>query len=254
MRIIAKLARLKRKILQTPLLKDKRLPPYWFDRFLGDAPSFVCQIGSNDGKTGDPLFSLLNKNKKWKALFVEPVPYLFKKLKENYSDTERFIFENVAINEGDKVNFYWIDPVAKDKLKDLPSWFDQLGSFNRQHILNHLDGELEPYIKSEELECLTLSRLFEKNNISQIDILHIDTEGHDWKILSQLNLDVYSPQFILFEKRHLSQEDLNLANDFLKIKYKLFDVGMDLLAINKNFSGKNMIEISKQMKPFKSNT
>lgn len=28
----------------------------------------------------------------------------------------------------------------------LPVWYDQLGSFDRQHIVKHLDGRLEPFI------------------------------------------------------------------------------------------------------------
>lgn len=38
----------------------------------------IIQIGSNDGKSGDPLYSFIMKNKKSKAIFVEPVPYCFK--------------------------------------------------------------------------------------------------------------------------------------------------------------------------------
>ena len=136
------LARAKRKILQKPFVKDKRYPAFWMDQLLGNEAAFLVQIGSNDGKTGDPLFPLLQKNKNWRALFVEPIPETFKKLKSNYPDTKRFRFENVAINEGQKMTFYSVDPAAKKSLPDLPYWFDQLGSFSKEHILSHFDGAL----------------------------------------------------------------------------------------------------------------
>ena len=44
------------------------------------------QIGSNDGKTGDPIYELVSKNQHWKGVLVEPVDFLHRKLKANYSN------------------------------------------------------------------------------------------------------------------------------------------------------------------------
>jgi len=241
------LARIKRKILKKPFIKDKRYPTYWFDKLLGSENAFLVQIGSNDGKTGDPLFPLLHKNKNWEALFVEPVPSSFKKLKANYTDSQRFTFENVAINEGQSMNFYWVDPKAKETLTDLPYWYDQLGSFDKQHILKHFDGALEPYIRTEILEGINLITLLLRNSISSIDVLHIDTEGYDWKILSQLDLERFEPKFILFEQHHLSPKDRQEAIDFLAEKYCLFNVDIDMLAVNKNHGSGIIEQMKKQM-------
>jgi len=227
------LARAKRKIFQKPFIKDKRYPAYWFDQLLNQEDAFLVQIGSNDGKTGDPLFPLLQKNKNWKALFVEPIPDTFKKLKNNYPDHQRFTFENVAINEGTSMEFYFVDPKAKATLPDLPYWFDQLGSFDKEHILKHFDGALAPFIQSVTLEGVNLPSLLSRNQVSKINILHIDTEGYDWKILSQLDLEKHQPQFILFEQNHLTTEERNTAIQFLSKKYCLFSLGIDYLAVHK---------------------
>lgn len=239
------LARLKRRLLKKPILRDPKYPPYWLEKTLKNKEAFILQIGSNDGKTGDPLNQLLNKYQKWKALFVEPVPYLFERLKDNYPDKNRFVFENAAINEGDRLNFYWVDPEAKDELFDLPYWYDQLGSFNEQHIINELGDKMKPFILSQELEGITLKALLERNNIKLIDLLHIDTEGHDWKILSQLDLETYAPKFILYEANHLSEDNLKDSYDFLSEKYFLFDVGIDVFAVNKNLHKEDIIKMKK---------
>ena len=73
-------------------------PSYWLPKLVICKKAQIVQIGSNDGKTGDPLYPLLNSHPEWKALFVEPVPYLFKRLKNSYPDTTRFTFENAAIS------------------------------------------------------------------------------------------------------------------------------------------------------------
>ncbi len=237
------LARVKRKFFKNPFIKDKRYPAYWWDRLLPAEAAFFVQIGSNDGKTGDPIYPLLQKHQNWKALFVEPVPYSFEKLKNNYPDDTRFQFENVAINEGQRMTFYWVDAAAaKLALPDLPYWYDQLGSFDSQHILKHFDGALEPYIRSTDLEGLNLPTLFDRNKVGKIAVLHIDTEGYDWKILAQLDLLRHDPQFILYEKNHLSEEDLQASIRFLKDRYVLFGLGIDMLAVNRSV-GKASIDL-----------
>ncbi len=233
MKLRTLLARVKRNFLKKPFLEDQRYQPYWFNKLLGNKAAFLVQIGSNDGKTGDPLYPLLQKHSNWKALFVEPVPYVFEHLKINYPNRDRFRFENVAINKGERLTFYWVDPKASESLPDLPFWFDQLGSFDKQHILKHFDGQLEPFIISQELEGITLPSLFERNQIEHIDILHIDTEGYDWTILSQLNLQNHQPKFILYEHNHLSKADFQASCDFLKKDYLLFKIGIDMLAMSK---------------------
>ncbi|MEL6863364.1 MAG: FkbM family methyltransferase [Bacteroidota bacterium] len=242
------LARAKRKLLQKPFIKDKRYPAYWFDQLLGDRDAYLVQIGSNDGKTGDPLYPLLQKHSNWRGLFVEPVPYSFEKLKANYPDPNRFRFENVAINEGQSLTFYWVDSKAKEALPDLPYWFDQLGSFDKNHILKHFDGALAPFMRSAELEGLSLPQLLSRNEVAHIEVLHIDTEGYDWKILSQLDQERYTPQFILYEYNHLSEAERKASFDFLKEKYVLFNLGIDILALNRSFGEEVVGQMKRYMK------
>jgi len=195
----------------------------------------VVQIGSNDGKTGDPLHNLILKNKNWKVVFVEPVPSLFQKLKANYGVNDRFIFENCAINQGEQQDFYWVDEErAKMEITGLPSWFNQLGSFDKSHITKHMDGLLTPFIRSEIVRGKTLNELLSVNKISKLDVLHIDAEGYDWKIVSQLDLKKITPEIILFEFTHLLKDERESAIDFLKPKYHLFSIRSDFLCVLKS--------------------
>ena len=188
----------------------------WIRKYLDKKDTQIIQIGSNDGKTTDPLHELIIKNSNWRVIFVEPVPYLFERLTTNYPKSTRFIFDNSAINDGAEQMFYYVNNKAAKELDDLPFWYDQLGSFDKGNIINHLNGKLEPYIEEKELKGITLPDLLNKYSVRSIDLLHIDTEGHDWKVLSQLDLKRYKPKIILFEYKHLNEKEIIKALRFLK--------------------------------------
>ena len=211
-------------------------PSYWIEKILDNPTAMIIQIGSNDGCYGDPVREVILKKDRWKALFVEPVPYLYKRLCENYGKRERFQFANVAINEGVDANFYWVNPSAKQHIKDLPPWYDQLGSFNREHITKHLGGVLEPYIEKMIIKGITLSELFSSRGITNIDLLHIDTEGYDWKILSQIDLKKYNPAIIIYEHIHLSDIEKESSLKHLGNSYNMYYVGNDIISISNSIA------------------
>ncbi|WP_209332804.1 FkbM family methyltransferase [Lunatimonas salinarum] len=212
--------------------KKKSIISYWIEK-CGDKKTWtVVQIGANDGKTKDLLYTSILRNDKWKVLFVEPVPYLFEKLKTHYPDSPRFFFENAAINNGTRQDFYWVDKKAKYILGNLPEWYDQLGSFDKSHISKHLNGILDPFIVSKSIQGITLETLFQKHGIRQIDLLRIDCEGHDWKILSQLNLSKFKPSLILLEIKHLNREELNATRLFLINNYRVYQFEGDFVCFS----------------------
>lgn len=209
-------------------------PTAWIESYLEDKPLDVVQIGSNDGMTGDPIFDLIRKNGNWRVTFVEPVPYLFEKLKQNYSYDTRFRFERAAINDGSEQIFYSVRPEAKEHIPDLPDWYEQLGSFYKENILYHLNGVLEPYMEETVIKGMTLSQLFEKNDVTDLQLLHIDTEGYDWKVLSKLDLSKYKPAVILFEHKHLKRGERKASIKFLKKDYYIFALGADSFCLRKD--------------------
>jgi FkbM family methyltransferase len=192
------------------------------------------QIGSNDGLTGDPIRPLLLRNAKWKALLVEPVPFLFEKLRVNYAEIPNVSFMNVAVGEYNGVlPFYYILPEAKLKLPELPTWYDQLGSFNKGHISAHLGDSVLPYVATTGVATVTLNDLLAQAEVTSIDVLHLDTEGHDWVILRQLDLSKTKPSVILFEHKHLDPQDRNSAYDYLKKDYRIENLGNDFICLKR---------------------
>jgi FkbM family methyltransferase len=194
-------------------------------------PVFV-KVGANDGITGDPCSDILLANTNWRGLLIEPVPYCFDRLKANFQDSQRFCWEQVAIGvQAGHTSFYYVDAKASQALSGLPPWFDQLGSFDRNHIVKHLNGRLEPFIIECKVEVCPLSEVLTRNRIQDVHLLHVDAEGHDYEVLKTLDFAQHSPTAIFVEHRHLSfaqrTEMLRLLH---KHGYSVRDCGADYFA------------------------
>jgi FkbM family methyltransferase len=203
--------------------------------FAGKTRVFFVQIGANDGLTGDPVHDTIAHNKNWSGIFIEPVETLFQKLKKNYGLSKRFIFENVAVSQERGVRkFYYVSADAKGSEEKISDWFDQIGSFDRNHILKHCVGNnrvLENYIVEQNVSCLPLQDILDKHSITQLDLVLIDTEGFDFQVLLQVDLNTYKPSVVLYEHYHLSPEDKANARSLLEEHgYRLTEFEEDTLA------------------------
>lgn len=190
---------------------------------------FFIQIGSNDGKSGDPIFELVKKYN-WAGILIEPVKYLFEKLKKNYKNNSNLTLINLAISKKNGSRKFYRLKMNND---NLPEWYDQIGSFYLKVLLKHKRhiSNIEDYIISEDVECQSLKTLVKNNNISMIDLLHIDTEGYDFEILKMLKNIPCKPKMILYEHKHLSEINKWRSWRFIKrLGYKVHKVGMDSFA------------------------
>jgi FkbM family methyltransferase len=193
-------------------------------------PIFV-KVGANDGITQDPCSDIFLANTKWKGLLIEPVPYCFDRLKAN---AQRFCLEQVAVGAtAGEETFDYVDQDAIQSIPDLPSWFDQLGSFDKSHIVKHLNGVLAPYIIELIVGVLPLADVISRNGIRDVHLLHIDTEGHDYEVLKTLNFEDQAPVAIFVEHKHLSDAQRTEMHEFLSNHgYSVHDCGADYFAVN----------------------
>ena len=131
--------------------------------------------------------------------------------------------------------FYYVSEKAKSEL-ELPYWHDQLGSFDKNHIIRMLGDQMSPYIIEEDVECRPLQAILDRNRVDAIDLIHIDTEGSDYKVLSQLDLRRYKPSVILFEHHLLTDDEFFKARKLLRRNgYRLVQHGNDTLALKRSF-------------------
>ncbi|MGH8476088.1 MAG: FkbM family methyltransferase [Methylococcales bacterium] len=166
---------------------------------------FFIQIGANDGVSHDPLYRHVQRFG-WRGILIEPVKFYFDLLKKNYANSNRLIFENIAISERNEYrDFFRI----REDLDFLPRWTKGLGSFKRDVVLKHrwIIPHIQQYIVQELVECVCFRALLERHAVDKIDLIMVDTEGYDFEIIKQIDFSLARPKVILYEHKHLSHTD-----------------------------------------------
>ena len=162
---------------------------------------YFFQIGSHIGNTvNDHIFSKETKNKN--IVLIEPVPYYFHKLQENYaekSQNNHITYMNVAVSNCDSMLDLYV-PSLENDFSQFPPWASQLSSCVESHIPIHC-----PNLKTDKISvpCYRISTIMRDMNINHIEFLLVDTEGHDYDILMDLDLGVVKPAHIIFENKHM---------------------------------------------------
>jgi len=173
------------------------------------------EIGTSDFRT---LISEASGN----GISVEPVPYYF----NNLPDRPRWYKSNVAISDKcDIMEIHFCDP---NFLHLYPDWIRGCNSVGIVHP--SLDTYCDKaHIVSTIVECITMSMLQDRFNITSVGYLKIDTEGHDSVILNDmLDCGFPLPNRILFESNSLMAESVYNAlvrrlNSVYRIRRKQFD-------------------------------
>ena len=154
--------------------------------------------------TGYHLRDLISKYNNKKILLVEPVPYNYEALESNFGHLKNILIcKNGIIDKNKTDNFYYIKQDSLISLKK--HWASGIGSFDINHILNHKNKRFnvteEDIIKSE-IDFITFENLIANFSIDSIDMLQIDVEGAEYKIMKSINYEKIKINKILFESKH----------------------------------------------------
>lgn len=181
------------------------------------------QIGACDGVSNDPIYNLVKKNcDKFEGLVLEPVEYLFNRLEKNYFFCKNITLLNAAVHNSKKETEIY--KVKEESLVKLPEWAVGISSFSRFHHL--ISGVSTDYLESEKVRCFSLNEIFENYNFFDVNILIIDTEGYDYKILNEIDFNKYSPYLIIFEYRNVMNPlQLKLITNFIRRRGYIILIG-----------------------------
>ena len=188
-------------------------------------------IGAHSGVF---LKKLIAEYTNQKILLVEPVPYNYEALEKEYINYPNILIcRNAILDEVKKDNFYY---VKKDSISKLEKhWASQIGSFDKNHILNHKNKRFniqDEDIQITEVEFITFNDLVKKYSIKSIDKLQIDVEGAEYKIMNSINYKEIKINNIFFESKHFDGTftEGKKLND---IKKKLISNGYNLKQVDK---------------------
>ena len=175
----------------------------------------------------------ISKYKDQNILLVEPVPYNIKILEEKYSKLNNIhICKNAIFSEKKKSNFYYVDEKSINKLGK--HWASGIGSFDKNHILNHKSKRFkieEKDIVKIEIDFITFKEMTEIFSIQSINKLQIDVEGAEYEILRSINFNNIKINSILFEAKHFDGT-FKEGKKLVEIKDKLSNLGYILSKID----------------------
>ena len=146
----------------------------------------------------------ISKIKDSSILLVEPVPHNISAIKENLKEFKNIHLEPVAVaSVRETKDFFFVKATSINKLKK--HWASGIGSFNKNHLLNHRTKRFlieEDDIDKILIKTVKFEDLIEKYSITEIDKILIDIEGYEYEILRDMDLKKVRINSILFEYKH----------------------------------------------------
>jgi FkbM family methyltransferase len=193
-------------------------------------PVQFLQVGAMDGVSYDPIHPFI-RNFAWHGVLVEPLPDMLERTRNNYKGCEGLAFENVAITEQvETKKLYRIAPEVIVKHK-LPDWLKGMSTFSDTKLKDY-----QQYVTVEEVQCMPLMALIERNNLPCIDVFQIDTEGYDYTVFKQLDFSKFKPTIINLEIVNLNADELQaLERDLMQQGYVFYRYEFDMIAMDKRW-------------------
>jgi hypothetical protein len=119
---------------------------------------------------------------------------------------DSIVLVNAAIDEVSGVrDFYWVSNGGGN----LPMWAEQLGSFRREHIVNHEAEapDVSNHIMSCKVATMSFADLLDAHCVEALDLLQIDAEGMDGKLLSWFPFERIKPALLHYEVAHMRADE-----------------------------------------------
>jgi FkbM family methyltransferase len=213
----------------------------FFDKslhFLGKTNNTITalNIGSMDGVMFDEMIGYTNMYN-FNVLYVEPIPYLFDRLKSNIGDVG--LFENSAISDYDgEIEMMTIDKEVIDSGLIHSCFYGMSAVYPPKNGLGSEGDRLtvEKYGKLVKVPCITFDTLMDKHKLNNFDILKVDAEGHDFKIFKQIDFKKYTPKVIRLEWINLSEQEQSEIIEIFKTNDFIYEIsGQDIVGLPKYF-------------------
>lgn len=164
----------------------------------------IVQVGVNDALIDDFVRITAIENS-WEVLLIEPHPQYILQAQKNYSSEgaayRRARWEQVAVlaDEGYRTLYYVENAVAYDE------WAPGIASFRREHLEEH--GIALEDVGELLVQHLPLSKILDRNDYNDADILVVDVEGFENEVLRSIDFTKFRPRLIVLETTHMSRDE-----------------------------------------------
>jgi FkbM family methyltransferase len=171
-------------------------------------------VGAFDGVTNDPLAESIRRFP-CRGIFVEPQEAAFRALEANYREFEGVVAVQAAVDDRAGSRELHFVPSGTP---GVPDWARQLASFSRDHVLKHRDRipGLDGLVRTREVRTVTFLGLLEEHDLARLDVLQLDVEGEDERLIRSFPFSRLRPAVVRYEATHLEAEARASLRGFLE--------------------------------------
>lgn len=189
----------------------------------------IIQIGANDGAGEDPITRIVAESQA-RAWLVEPLPEPFERLEERYAGNDRVTLINAALGPEDGEATIWRIAPDSEELAGL----SVLATFDRSVLekFHPMYAPLGGRIVGETVRTLSVATLLREQEIAAVDLLQVDTEGWDARVVGWFLDAGLLPTVLNFEHVHLGgEEDRAILKRLREADYRLARYGRDTTGV-----------------------
>ena len=166
------------------------------------------------------------------GLSIEPVKHYLDSLP--HRPGVRKIWSAISAGNVKSILQVYYVPESVIEEKGLPYWLRGCNSVGDYH-LQHRQLGIEHLVETSHVPCWPIGELFEREQVTELDLLKLDTEGQDCAILLHLAAWLSTqpatvrPRKIIFESNELADPDQVTAviNQYIMLGYSLQKSGYD---------------------------
>ena len=150
-------------------------------------------IGAHEGETLEYFQKIKSINKIYS---FEPQIKIYKKLYEKFNSNNKIILNNLALSNNIEDKVFFINALSSTSSFSL---LDETSLWLK--IKNMILNEKDSIKESISLKTSTIDHYVNEHNIDKIDLLKIDTEGHELEVLKGAlkTIKEHKVKFILIE-------------------------------------------------------
>ncbi len=178
--------------------------------------NILFDIGAHKGESID--FFSRNLNIK-KIYSFEASSENFETLKRKYNNNENYIIENIALSSSNETKSF---NQCNESSSSTFSKINKNSVYYKKKLKYFNFGKENNFFKEKFVKTKTLEDYIDEKNIKFIDLIKIDTEGHEFEILKGLKNEIYKVNTIIFEHHYDDMLKKNytfsMINNYLKKK------------------------------------
>lgn len=212
-----------------------------FMRAVGEAAggsAFVIQVGANDGRMADPVYSI-GKRMGWTGLLIEPHPAYFAKLHKRYRRRPGFTLLQIGISDSaGTLPLYHLDNA---RMEEFPRWVHGSASVDQKRVVRQVKLACrkkgleydDSMVAHTEVPMRRLDAVLAEQKITQADVIVIDVEGHELAVMASADLGKLGLRGMLVEcnGRNEKQKPEYVAA-LNAVGLTVYELGDDLCAFN----------------------